>query len=140
MVPGPDVQDKTRVRQMAQIMALAVSEPVRVDSRRLGDIVTELGETAAQNVIGLALEQLAAALTAADKAVCAGDLPEAGRQCDLLARLAWQIGLLSLASVAMDLGCCADKRDGVAIGAVHARLMRVGNRSLTAIWDRSQFA
>ncbi|MCZ0960012.1 hypothetical protein [Paracoccus benzoatiresistens] len=122
---------------MAQIMALAVSEPVRVDSRRVGDIVTELGETAAQNVIGLALEQLAGALTATDKAIRGNDLPEAGRQCDLLARLAWQIGLLSLAGVAMDLGGCADKRDLVALGAIHARLMRVGNRSLTAIWDRT---
>ena len=122
---------------MAQITALAVSEPVRVDSRRVGDIVTELGETAAQNVIGLALEQLAGALTAADKALRDSDLAEAARQCDLLARLAWQIGLLSLAGVAMDLGCCAEKRDPVAIGAIHARLMRVGNRSLTAIWDRT---
>lgn len=122
---------------MAQIMALAVSEPVRVDSRRVGDIVTELGETAAQNVIGLALEQLAGALTAADRAVNAEDLPEIARQSDLLARLAWQIGLLSLAGVAMDLGGCAERRDPIALPAVHARLMRVGNRSLTAIWDRS---
>lgn len=122
---------------MAQIMALAVSEPVRVDSRRVGDIVTELGETAAQNVIGLALEQLAGALTAADGAVRAGDLPQIARQSDLLARLAWQIGLLSLAGVAMDLGGCAERCDAVALHAVHARLMRVGNRSLTAIWDRS---
>ena len=122
---------------MAQIMALAVSEPVRVDSRRVGDIVTELGETAAQNVIGLALEQLAGALTAADRAVGAEDLPEIARQSDLLARLAWQIGLLSLAGVAMDLGGCAERRDPIALPAVHARLMRVGIRSLTAIWDRS---
>lgn len=125
---------------MAQIMALAISEPVRVDSRRLGDIVTELGETAAQNVIGLALEQLATALTLADNAIRANNLPEAVRQCDLLARLAWQIGLLSLAGVAMDLGFCAERGQAVPIGAVHARLMRVGNRSLTAIWDRSQLA
>lgn len=122
---------------MAKITALAVSEPVRVDSRRVGDIVTELGETAAQNVIGLALEQLAGALTAADRAIDRADLPEAARQCDLLARLAWQIGLLSLAGVAMDLGGCAERRDPAALGAVHARLMRVGNRSLTAIWDRT---
>lgn len=122
---------------MAQITALAVSEPVRVDSRRVGDIVTELGETAAQNVIGLALEQLAGALTTADTAIRHADLPEAVLQCDLLARLAWQIGLLSLAGVAMDLGSCAERRDLVAIGAIHARLMRVGNRSLTAIWDRA---
>lgn len=122
---------------MAQITALAVFEPVRVDGRRVGDIVTELGETAAQNVIGLALEQLAGALTAADAAVRAVDLPEAARQCDLLARLAWQIGLLSLAGVAMDLGGCAERDDPIALCAVHSRLMRVGNRSLTAIWDRS---
>lgn len=122
---------------MAQITALAVSEPVRVDSRRVGDIVTELGETAAHNVIGLALEQLAGALTAADRAIRDGDLTAAASHCDLLARLAWQIGLLSLAGVAMDLGACLHSRDLAARGAVHARLMRVGNRSLTAIWDRS---
>lgn len=123
---------------MAKITALAVSEPVRVDSRRVGDIVTELGETAAQTVIGLALEQLAGALTAADRAIGAEDLAEAARQCDMLAQLAWQIGLLSLAGVAMDLGGCVEKRDPVALGAIHARLMRVGNRSLTAIWDRAE--
>ena len=39
--------------------------------------------------------------------------------------------------VAMDLGACLHSRDLAARGAVHARLMRVGNRSLTAIWDRS---
>lgn len=122
---------------MAKITALAVSEPVRVDSRRVGDIVTELGETAAQNVIGLALEQLAAALTAADTAIRDADMAEAARQCDLLARLAWQVGLLSLAGVAMDMGGCAERRDPVALGAIHARLIRVGNRSLTAIWDRT---
>lgn len=121
---------------MAQITALAVSEPVRVDARRVGDIVSELGETAAQNVIGLALEQLAGALTATDAALEAGDLAEAVAHADRLSRLAWQIGLLSLAGVAMDLGSCAERRDMGALAAVRARLLRVGNRSLTAIWDR----
>lgn len=120
---------------MAQITALAVSEPVRVDARRVSDIVRELGESAAQNVIGLALEQLAGALTATDAALEAGDLAEAVAHADRLSRLAWQIGLLSLAGVAMDLGSCADRRDAGALAAVRARLMRVGNRSLTAIWD-----
>ena len=46
----------------------------------------------------------------------------------------------TLAGVAMDLGFCAERGQAVPIGAVHARLMRVGNRSLTAIWDRSQLA
>lgn len=122
---------------MAQITALAVSEAVRVDARRVGDIVSELGEQAAQNVIGLALEQLARTLTATEAALEAGDLAQAIAETDLLARLAWQVGLLSLASVALDLGSCAERRDMSAVAAVRARLARVGNRSLTAIWDRS---
>lgn len=121
---------------MAQIKSLAVSEPVRVDARRVGDIISELGETAAQNVIGLALEQLAVALTATDQALEAGDLALAVSHADRLSRLAWQIGLLSLAGVAMDLGALADRGETAALAAVRARLMRVGNRSLTAIWDR----
>lgn len=120
---------------MAQIKALPVSEPVRVDGRRVGDIVSELGETAAHSVIGLALEQMATMLMHIDQAVHARDLAQVVTHADRLSRLAWQIGLLSLAGVAMDLGGCAERRDEVALTAVRARLMRVGNRSLTAIWD-----
>ncbi len=36
----------------------------------------------------------------------------------------------------MDLGSCADRRDLASLAAVRARLMRVGNRSLTEIWER----
>lgn len=122
---------------MAQITALAVTEPVRVDARRVGDIVNELGEQAAQNVIGMALEQLAAALTATDAAVEKGDLAQAVAHADRLSRLAWQVGLLSLAGVAMDLGSCAERGEHGALAAVRARLQRVGNRSLTAIWDKT---
>lgn len=123
---------------MAQITALAVSEPVRVDARRVGDIVNELGESAAQNVIGLALEQLAHSLTAIEEALSQGDTAHGLAQANSLARLAWQIGLVSLAGVAMDLGHCLEKGDSGATAAVRARLMRIGNQSLTAIWDRAE--
>ncbi|MFV0385652.1 hypothetical protein [Paracoccus sp. (in: a-proteobacteria)] len=122
---------------MAQISSLAVSEPIRVDARRVGDIVNELGEQAAQNVLGLALEQLAWALTATDEALEQGDMAQAVAHADRLSRLAWQVGLLSLAGVAMDLGNCAERRDASALAAVRARMMRVGNSSLTTIWDRA---
>ena len=125
---------------MAQVTTLAMWEQVRVDTRRVAGIVNELGETSARNVIELALEQLAAKLTAVDQALSQGDLAQAAADADRVARLAWQIGLLSLAGVAMDLGSCADRGDRVALAAVQARLMRVGNRSLTAIWDRTALA
>ncbi|MDN5568526.1 MAG: hypothetical protein L0G27_07235 [Paracoccus sp. (in: a-proteobacteria)] len=122
---------------MAQISALAVSEAVRVDSQRVAGIIAELGETAAQNVIGMALEQLAAILTAAEDALAAGDMAQAVAHAERMSRLAWQIGLLSLAGVAMDLGSTAERGDMPAVAAIRARLLRVGNRSLTAIWDRA---
>lgn len=125
---------------MAQVTTLAMWEQVRVDTRRVATIVNELGETSARNVIELALEQLAAKLTAVDQALRQGDLAQAASDAERVARLAWQIGLLSLAGVAMDLGSCADRGDQVALAAVQARLMRVGNRSLTAIWDRTALA
>ncbi len=125
---------------MAQISALAISEVVRVDSRRVAEIVAELGETSAQHVIGLALEQLAAALTAVDGALNDADLAQAVAHAERMSRLAWQIGLLSLAGVAMDLGSTAERGDMPALSAIRARLLRVGNRSLTAIWDRTALA
>ena len=125
---------------MAQISALAVSEAVRVDSRRVAEIMAQLGETAAQHVIGLALEQLATALAAVDQALERADRAQAVAHAERISRLAWQIGLLSLAGVAMDLGSAAERGDMPALAAIRARLMRVGNRSLTAIWDRTALA
>ncbi|RJL03987.1 hypothetical protein D3P06_09870 [Paracoccus aestuarii] len=125
---------------MAHIAALAISEHVRVDSRRVAEIVAELGETAAQHVIGLALEQLASALASVDAALQDGRMAEAVAHAERMSRLAWQIGLLSLAGVAMDLGSIAERGDMAALAAIRARLLRVGNRSLTAIWDRTALA
>ncbi|WP_246026598.1 hypothetical protein [Paracoccus luteus] len=120
---------------MGNLAVLTLDEAVRLDAGRMGDIVDELGETAAQNVIGVALEQLAHALAEARRAAMAGEMARLVAQADLLSRLAWQMGLVSLAGVAVDVGACADRRDATALGATLARLMRVGNRSLTQIWD-----
>jgi hypothetical protein len=122
---------------MAQILTLTVSETVRVDGQRVAGIMAELGETAAQHVIGLALEQLATILTATEEALANHDLAKAVANAERISRLAWQIGLVSLAGVAMDLGGTAERGDLLALAAIRTRLQRVGNRSLTAIWDRA---
>ena len=46
---------------MGNLTVLAMQEPVHVDARRIGEIVDELGERAAHNIICVALEQLAQA-------------------------------------------------------------------------------
>ena len=84
---------------MGNLMVLAMQEPVRVDARRLAEIVDELGETAANDVICLALEQLAQALSDVRHAALTGDMAGLAARAEMLSRLAWQVGLVSLAAV-----------------------------------------
>lgn len=125
---------------MVKIARLAVEERVTIDHRRLEGIVHDLGETTAAEVIGAALEQLALALSRTLTAVSHGDLVGVARDADRLSRLAWQLGLVTLASVAIDVGRCAERRDDGALTATSARLMRIGNQSLTRVWDRPDAA
>ena len=120
---------------MGNLKVLAVQEPVRIDARRLAEIVDELGEAAAQAIICAALEQMATALAATRDAALAGDTAELSERAEQLSRLAWQVGLPSLAGVAVDVMDCADRRDATGLAATLARMMRIGNRSLTEIWD-----
>ena len=123
---------------MAKLARLDITEDVRFDGRRMGEIVDELGESTAESVICAALEQLANGLSATRNAAVAGDRAGTVAQAEAVARLAWQLGLVSLAGVAVDVGRCADHRDQSALSATLARLMRVGRRSLTEIWDERQ--
>lgn len=123
---------------MANLMVLHVQEPVHVDARRLAEIVDELGETAAHNVICVALEQLAQALSDTRLAALTGDMAELAGRAEMLSRLAWQVGLTSLAGVAVDVAACAERRDGIGLAATLARMTRIGNRSLTEIWDEGR--
>ncbi|WP_234450753.1 hypothetical protein [Paracoccus sp. MC1862] len=123
---------------MADLMVLSMQEAVQVDARRLAEIVDELGETAAHNVICVALEQLAQGLSDTRHAALSGDMAGLAERSGMLARLAWQVGLTSLAGVAADVAACAERRDGIGLSATLARLMRIGNRSLTEIWDEGR--
>ena len=120
---------------MKKVSVLAVDEDVLVDMQRLEQIVSELGDQTANQVINAALEQLALALTDTLKAAENDDLGQIVRSADRLSRLAWQVGLVTLAGVGVDVGSCAEKRDTAGLATTIARLRRIGNRSLTEIWD-----
>ncbi|WP_134678624.1 hypothetical protein [Paracoccus ravus] len=120
---------------MAEIARLALEEQMTIDRQRLDAIVAELGNVAAMQIISAALEQLALAMTRTVEAVDKGDLASVTRDADRLARLAWQLGLVTMAGVAVDVGRCAEGRDQAALLATAARLRRIGGLSLTRIWD-----
>lgn len=123
-------------RDMADKLArLEITEAVSFDGRRLGAIVDELGEGAAEQVISAALEQVANGIDAVLSAGAEGDRAAVLIHAEALARLAWQVGLVSLAGVAVDVGRCAEGQDRTSLAATIARLSRVGARSLTEIWN-----
>ena len=120
---------------MSKIAPLGVVEPIRVDAGRIQNIVTELGEVAAEGVIQMALEQMATSVEGLLDSARRGDDAAIVTQAERLSRLAWQVGLVSLAGVAIDVADCARRHEAVALTATLARAVRVANRSLTEIWD-----
>ncbi|NHF73644.1 hypothetical protein [Paracoccus xiamenensis] len=120
---------------MSKIAPLGVTEPIRVDAGRIQNIVTELGGSAAEGVIQLALEQMASLVEGVLESARQGDDAAVVSQAERLSRLAWQVGLVSLAGVAIDVADCARRHEAVALTATLARAVRVANRSLTEIWD-----
>lgn len=121
---------------MTKIALLSMNDAIRIDVQRLEQIVRELGEDCAAQVIGAALEELARSLRRTVLAAQEDDLGKVVACADQLSRLAWQVGLVTLAGVAIDVGACAEGRDATALASTVARLERIGNRSLTQVWEQ----
>ncbi|SOC05384.1 hypothetical protein [Rhodobacter maris] len=120
---------------MSAIENLRVDEPVRLDPDRLVVIYAELGEIGAERVIAAAMEDLAVHLVAAQLAARDGQTDTLERAVREMVTLATQVGMVLLTRVAEDLLACIARRDFVAQAAVMARLVRIAERSLTAVWD-----
>lgn len=123
------------VRLVEPVTLLRQTEPVALDRSRLGALFDTLGPNTAEDVVCRAMEELALRLTQIDRSHGIGDLPAMRKDARALAAIADQMGMATLARVGRDLVVCLDRGDAVAVGAVLARLLRSGERSLTAVWD-----
>ncbi|MEL7091678.1 MAG: hypothetical protein AAFN94_08090 [Pseudomonadota bacterium] len=110
-------------------------EPVHVDHDQLGTLYSDMGHIGAEDVVCRAMEELALRMAHCDRLYRAGEMDELRKAARSLIAIADQIGMHLLARVAGDVTTCIDQSDPVALGATLARLMRTGERSLTAIWD-----
>jgi len=120
---------------MQQIAMLVFEEKVRLESDRLAELYVQLGEIGAQEVVCRAMEELAMRLARIDEAFSSCKLTALRKGAKGLIGIAEQVGMQRLADVARDVCKCAEGPDPVALGATMARLQRIGDRSLTAIWD-----
>jgi hypothetical protein len=117
---------------MGEIATLRPRETVRQDVEAIAVIYRNLGAPVAEQMVTRALGELALTMAGIAEKVRAQELRDLARQLGRLGRLAADLGLLSLATVAGDAKTCLERADGTAFSAVWARLLRVAERSLSA--------
>ena len=123
------------VRDVNSISHLVQQEPANLDHDQLGALYSQLGAIGAEDVLRRAMEELALRLSHAEKLYRQHEEAELRKSVRSLTAIADQIGMSKLVDVAEDVARVIDQGDQVALAATLARLMRVGESSLTAIWD-----
>lgn len=116
---------------MGEVTALRPREVVRQEVEAIAAIYRNLGAPVAEQMVTRALGELALTMAGIAEKVQAQELRDLARQLGRLRRLAEDMGLVTLATVAGDAKCCLERADGTAFSAVWARLLRVAERSLT---------
>ena len=118
-----------------QVLQIRPLEQVCVDQERLGALYSQLGEASAEDVVCRALEELALRMSHCDRLYREQSWPDLRKNTRSLIAIADQIGMQKLSQVAGDVTNCIDANDPNGIAATLSRLLRIGERSLTAIWD-----
>lgn len=114
---------------------LVFRERMTLNPARIERIYRDLGDREADRMVCDATEALALALARIGRAYRRGDLDGVSEQAAELAASAEFLGLAKLTRVAGDVVCCAAQGPGPALDATLARLGRIGDGALVAIWD-----
>lgn len=123
------------MRVVEQVAVLSPCEKAGLDPERLEQLFARLGPQEGENVVCRAMEELACRLGHADRLFTQGDWPEMRKCTRSLGRIAEQIGMCGLSRISHDVVQCIDDGDGVALSATLARMVRMGESSLYALWD-----
>lgn len=120
---------------MTQISILEHDETIHLDDNHLGALYAQLGESNADSVVSRALEELANRLSLIERSYYRQDLDALAKAAKGLVGIADQIGMPGLAISASNVTSLAKGTDTPALAAALARLVRIGDRSLAAIWE-----
>ncbi len=113
---------------------------MRLDPDRLSSLYHQLGDANAMDVMCRTVEELALRLSNCERFWRQRDWVGLRKCARSLVAISEQIGMTALARVAGDVANTVDAGDAVATGATLGRLIRVGERSLTAIWDQQDLS
>ncbi len=121
--------------EQQEITVLTQNEAVRLDADRLEDLFRQMGDISAEDIVCRAMEELATRLAQTERHFRKGDVAAMRKSARSMVAISEQIGMTMLAKVARDVTHCVDTADHAALAAVLARLIRIGETSLTEIWE-----
>jgi len=125
---------------VANILTVTHTETIRLDPGKLNELYAQLGEAGAEDVVCRAIEELAVRLSHCERLWRQADLPNLRKSARSLVAIADQIGMNAMAGIARDVTDAVDTGDQPAIAATLFRLLRVGERSLTAVWEQQDLS
>lgn len=111
-----------------------------LDPQKLTDLYTQLGESSAEDVVCRAIEELAVRLTHCERLWRQQDTEQLRKSARSLIAISEQIGMSDMAKIAKDVTDTIDSGDLPAVAATLFRLIRVGESSLTAIWEQQDLS
>ncbi|MDF0599340.1 hypothetical protein P1J78_01215 [Psychromarinibacter sp. C21-152] len=118
-----------------QVCKLQPLEAVGLEYEQLERFWRRLGPETGELALGAAMEDIALMMHEAQMAWQLGDRPALRRCAAGLRGAADRLGMPLLCVVAGDVLTLCDDGDASALAATVARLQRVGERSLCAVWD-----
>ncbi|MEM6306491.1 MAG: hypothetical protein AAF701_00725 [Pseudomonadota bacterium] len=118
-----------------KIYVLTHDDAIVMDTELLGDLYENLGEACADTVICRALDDLSTHMATVERCYNTSDMAGLTQAGMAVADIAQQLGMKNLHSVAQDVGHLSSIADGPALAAAIARLVRLGDRALTAVWE-----
>ena len=117
----------------AFVYEIASHEPAALDTARLNVLRQSLGDQRCREVIEEVVFHVADRLALLNQALDADDWIEIERLATRMASLSEQVGLSDFARVSRDLCAVIAVMDPVAMAAVSARLIRLGEDSLYSV-------
>ena len=115
------------------LFSLASYESAELDTTRIMVLRQSLGDQRCREVVEEVVFHLTDRLTLLQIALDERDAAQAHVLASRMASLSEQVGLADFARVSRDLCRCVSAGDPAAIGAVGARLMRLGEDSLFSV-------
>ena len=112
-----------------------VKDAVEANKLSLHGLWNDIGDVGAEEVVCRAMEELAVRLSLIERLYRQDRHGEMRKSARSLTGIAEQIGMNTLSRVAGDVIICIDTCDEVAMAATLSRLLRIGEQSLTEIWD-----